>query len=85
MLDHEQLHRVVVTNVLLSNDSKNCRILVEATPEIIQELNTKHIRVIQHAFRSHYARKIVPRLEFVADDGTGMAIDALLSEVEKER
>lgn len=77
-LDHEQLHSVVVTHVLLSNDGRECRVYVDASDQAITQLNTKLKSDIQRAFMKKFARKIVPQLTFIKDTGEIDHIEALL-------
>lgn len=77
-LDPERFHNVVVTNVLLSNDSKNCHVIVVAPFRLIEELNHRYRHTIARAFRPKYERKIVPNITFVSDDGTNLAMEALI-------
>ncbi len=79
-IDHELFHAVVVTDVLLSNDGHECRIWVDAPDDIVTKLNGEHHREIQHAFLKKFARKIVPKLQFLKDDGRVTKLESLLDQ-----
>lgn len=77
-------HNAVVTDALLSNDGRECRIWIAGDDRAIDLLNTKYHRDIQYSFTKQYQRKIVPKLTFVKDTGELERMDALLAESEKE-
>lgn len=79
-LNHELFHSVVVTYVHLSNDGRECKIFVVTSPENLKELNGEYRLQIQRAFMKKYARKIVPKLEFVADNGEVEQLEKILAE-----
>lgn len=79
-LNHEELHSAVVTSVILSNDGRECRVWVDAPASTIKALNTTYRYDIQHAFMKKYMRKIVPKLQFLKDEGDIEAVEALLQE-----
>lgn len=81
-LNHETLHQAVVTDVLLSNDGRECRIYVDAPEELVASLNTTYRSEIQHRFMKNYARKIVPKLSFLPDRGELDQLTQLLEAAE---
>lgn len=83
-LNHELLHGAVVTDVLLSNDGRECRVYVDAPEETITRLNTEFKSEIQRNFMKQYVRKIVPRLQFLKDRGEVEALEELLEKTEKD-
>ena len=78
-LNHELFHSVVVTDVILSNDGRECRIWVDASDSIITQLNGEFKNQIQYSFTKNFARKIVPKLIFLKDTGE---IDSMESHLE---
>ena len=80
-LNHELFHSVVVTNVLLSNDGRECRIWVDADAKSIHMLNTIHHRELQYRFTKKFVRKIVPKLIFVEDSGEIERMETLLNSI----
>lgn len=81
-IDHELFHAVVVTNVLLSNDGRECRIWVQAPETAINALNKKYHRELQHLFMKKYSRKAIPKLVFLADTGEITHIEELLETID---
>ncbi len=81
-LDHELFHGVVVTNVLLSNDGRECRIWVQASDKAIDALNTKYHRELQREFMKNYSRKYIPKLIFMLDTGEITHIEELLEKLD---
>lgn len=77
-INHEKFHQAVIVNVALSNDKKSCRVWVDAPQNIVDALEGKYRHQIQHAFMKHFARRIIPTLQFVKDDGSIDRLDALL-------
>ncbi len=84
-LDHERFHDVVVTDVLLSNDTKQCRVIIVANEQQLKALNGPYLRTAQNLFRDSYERRTVPKLVFVGDDGTNDRIEELLHEANKSQ
>ena len=81
-LNHEELHGAVVTSVLLSNDGRECRVWIDASESTIKSLNTTYRYDIQHAFMKKYMRKVVPKLQFLKDQGDIETVEALLEDPE---
>lgn len=80
-IDHERLHEVVVTHVMLDNDQKKCRVLVTTPASNLQLLNGRYRHQIQKKFKALYRRRTIPELEFILDDGQTDTIDILLAQV----
>lgn len=83
-LNHELFHSVTITDVLLSNDGRECRVFVAAPGETIEKLNTDYRGELQRMFMKQYPRKAIPRLRFYKDTGEIEKMDALLATIEKE-
>lgn len=79
-INHEELHTAVVTNVIVSNDGRECRIWVDAPETTIEKLNGEYRSKIQQAFTKKFARKVVPRLTFLKDTGEIERMEALLGD-----
>jgi ribosome-binding factor A len=77
-LDHEKFHHAVVTSLTLSNDSKLCRIWVDAPENTIRLLEGQYRSEIQHSFMKQYSRRIIPTLHFYKDDGSIDRLEALI-------
>lgn len=78
-VNHEDLHDVVVTDVLLDNDQKRCLIIVTAPESSLKLLNGHYRHQIQQKFNQSYQRRSVPLLQFILDDGARETIEVLLA------
>lgn len=83
-VDHEHLHDVVVTDVMLDNDQQKCRIIVRTDESRLRLLNTRFRPQIQQKFRQLYQRRSVPHLVFIQDDHASEMIDTLLAQANGE-
>jgi ribosome-binding factor A len=80
-INHELFHSAVITDALLSNDGKICRIWVDAKPQLVTLLNSEYQHQIQHNFTKKFYRKIVPKLIFLKDDGEMDHLNSLFESI----
>jgi len=80
-INHELFHSAVVTSVILSNDGREARVWVDASEDKIVQLNGKYHHEIQHKFTKKFARKVVPRIVFMRDEGDVDRINSLLEKL----
>src|SRR3989344_8350304 len=80
-INQEKYHQAAIIDVLLDNDGRNCRVIVDAPGSLLDELNGRQLFGIQSLFKSKFERRIVPKLTFIPDDGSGTIIDRLVSDM----